>query len=470
MVPETVREAARRFGDAPVFADGDLRVLTYAQLDAHSDAVARGLARAGIGDGAVVALTLPSGNDYVVTHVAAAKLGAVSAGVNPALSPVERDRALAVIGPDLVISAAEEVDALAGAGPEPGPLHSDPDRPVVIVLTSGTTGVPKGATFTNRQLDAIATIDGTREWSPTSGPAAINGTPFAHVGFMTKLVGHLRRGGVMHALRRWRAPDVLDLIERHRVPIVGGVPAQVALMLRDPSIAGGDFSCVTGVVIGAGPSTPALVRDARARFGAPVSVRYSSTETGGVGAGTAFDAPDDDAEVSVGHARPGVEIALVDDEICVRSGAVMAGYWRDDDATRAAFTADGYVRTGDLGRYDDRGRLVVVGRRKEMYIRGGYNVFPVEVEAALSTHALVAAIAVAPRPDPVMGEIGVAVVVPRTSAPPLTLSDLRAHGAGALARYKLPDDLVLVDALPLTAMGKLDRAALRALVRAHPQG
>jgi acyl-CoA synthetase (AMP-forming)/AMP-acid ligase II len=138
----------------------------------------------------------------------------------------------------------------------------------------------------------------------------------------------------------------------------------------------------------------------------------------------------------------------------------MSGYWHDPDATAAAFTADGFVRTGDLGWLDERGRLRLVGRTKEMYVRGGYNVYPVEVEACLSTHPAVAAIAVVPRLDQVMGEVGVAVVVPADKARPPGLEALRAYGSERLARYKLPEDLRVVDALPLTSMDKVDRRAL----------
>ncbi len=148
--------------------------------------------------------------------------------------------------------------------------------------------------------------------------------------------------------------------------------------------------------------------------------------------------------------------------MCLRSSATMTGYWGDPEGTRAAFTADGFVRTGDLGWVDDQGRLRLVGRSKEMYVRGGYNVYPVEVEAVLSTHPDVASVAVVPRADPVMGEVGVACVVPRDPARPPTLPGLRAHATERLAAYKLPEDLRLLDALPLTPGEKVDRATLRA--------
>ena len=156
-------------------------------------------------------------------------------------------------------------------------------------------------------------------------------------------------------------------------------------------------------------------------------------------------------------------------EVCLRSPAVMSGYWHNEAATTAAFTRTGHVRTGDLGWIDDRGRLRLVGRNKEMYVRGGYNVYPVEVEAVLSTHPGVAAIAVVPRTDPVMGEIGVACLVPHDPRDPVTLAELRSFATDRLAAYKLPEDLRVVDALPLTAGEKVDRRTLAALV-ATPVG
>jgi acyl-CoA synthetase (AMP-forming)/AMP-acid ligase II len=146
-------------------------------------------------------------------------------------------------------------------------------------------------------------------------------------------------------------------------------------------------------------------------------------------------------------------------EVCLCSPAVMCGYYRDPEATQAVFTADGALRTGDVGWIDERGRLHLAGRSKEMYVRGGENVFPVEVEGVLAEHPAVAEVAVVPRPDDVMGEVGVAMVVPRPGAPP-DLEELRRFGALRLAAFKLPEALELVDSLPRTAMEKVDRRAL----------
>jgi acyl-CoA synthetase (AMP-forming)/AMP-acid ligase II len=276
---------------------------------------------------------------------------------------------------------------------------------------------------------------------------------------MTKLPGHLRRGARMHLLDRWRAADVLRTVVENRMPVIGAVAAQVALLMRVPGFDDHDLSHVQALVVGAGPSPPDLVREARARFAAAYSIRYSSTESGGLGTMTAFDADDDEALHTVGRPRPGTDIEIRDDEVCIRGRHVMAGYWGDADTTAERLRA-GWLYTGDLGRIDERGCLRLTGRRSDVYIRGGYNVHPAEVESVLGEHPRVSEVVVVPRPDPVMGEVGVAVVVAAPGSPPPTLEDLRAYAEPRLAAYKLPAAIRLLDALPLTALDKVDRRTL----------
>jgi acyl-CoA synthetase (AMP-forming)/AMP-acid ligase II len=489
---EIVAEAASRFRDRTAYVAPSGWPLSYRELDRLSDDVAAGLRRRGVGEGDVVALVLPIIPEYVIAYVAAAKVGAITAGVNARLAPPERDKVLELADPKLVVAtedlapatgrvervvaAARVDDALVGLrndGDDTTTVPDDDERPLAIIFTSGTTGTPKGALFCNRQLRAITAIDIGDRWD--GGGRSQAATSLAHLGPMTKLPGGLRLGGTSYLTLRWRADEALSMIEKHRMSSTGGIPTQLALMLRDPSFDERDLTCVEAIVIGGGPATAALVREARARFHAALAVRYSCTEAG-IGTGTAFDAPEEDAEISVGRPQPGVELAVLDPDgrpvtagevgdVCLRSPAAMSCYWGDADATAAAFTADGFVRTGDLGWVDDEGRLRLAGRTKEMYVRGGYNVYPMEVETVLAEHPAVAAVAVVPRADPVMGEVGVAVVVPRSApATAQLLDELRAHGRERLAGYKLPDDVMVVDQLPLTAMEKIDRRALAEFV------
>ncbi|MBA2281797.1 MAG: long-chain fatty acid--CoA ligase [Acidimicrobiia bacterium] len=375
---------------------------------------------------------------------------------------------------DLVLDA-ERLAALVAAAPAsvgdvdlPAP---DPDRVTTVVFTSGTTGEPKGATFTERHLDAITridlgidTADAGAAWG-TGGPMLVS-TQFCHIGVSTKMSWYLRTGSTLHLLPRWRPADALRLISRHRMPSIGGVAAHIGLLLRVPDFNAYDVSSVRTIVIGGGPSPAALVEEARRRFGADYSIRYSSTESGGCGTGTAFDADDDEALNTVGRPRPGVEVRIdaPNSELQLRSGAVMAGYWREPERTALAFTTDGWLRTGDLGVLDERGLLRLQGRATDMYIRGGYNVHPAEVEAVLVEHPAVAAVSVVARPDAVLGELGVAVFVPAPGRSVPTVDELRAFARDRLAAYKLPDDAVAVDELPLTTMDKVDRRKLAAFV------
>jgi acyl-CoA synthetase (AMP-forming)/AMP-acid ligase II len=493
MLGATLREAARRFGNLPAYVTTGGWSVSYTELDRVSDDVAAGLARRGLAEGDVLGLVLPPGPEYLVAYLAAAKLGAVTAGVNDRLTAGERAAVLDIASPRLVVArpdlaadraagdheVVEAPDAtsvddllvtLRASGDALPPLPDDPERPVAIIFTSGTTGTPKGALYCNRQLSFITHNDVGETWG--GGGRSFSGTSFAHLGFMTKLPGSLRRGGTTFIMTRWTARGALELLARERMTSVAGVPAQLALMLRDPDFDTFDLTSVVAIVVGGGPVTPGLADEARARFHARLSTRYSCTEAG-IGLGTAFDDPDEDAVVSVGRPHAAVELRILDEHdvevvpgevgaVCLRSPAVMSGYWRDPDATAGAFTADGFVRTGDLGWLDDRGRLRLVGRSKEMYVRGGYNVYPVEVEDVLSTHPGIAAVAVVPRDDDVMGEVGIACVVPRDPAAPPDLAALRAFARERLAGYKLPDELHVVESLPLTAMEKVDRRALAA--------
>jgi len=494
--------AARTFGDRPALVH-DETTLSHTQLDALAAQIAGGLARHGVRAGELVALVLPSGPEYVVAYLALARLEAVTTGVGPRLTPAERARVLERASPAVVIASEELAEGVPpgpalltcatarsdaktwrglplgpeerGRAPARRPPPPDAGSPEVVVFTSGTTGTPKGALFTSKQIAAITDMDSAGP-TPRRG-ATLIATGLSHVGFMTKLAGHLKQGTTMHLLARWRAEDALRTIARERIAYVGGVAAQISLMLRLPDFASYDLSAVRGLIVGGGPSPPALVREARARFGAGYSIRYSSTESGGLGTLTDFDAPDEEALFTVGRPRPGVEVSIrspATDErlangetgqVWLRSPAVMDGYWRDPEATAAVLDPEGWLRTGDVGCIDERGCLRITGRLSEMYIRGGYNVYPEEVEGVLVEHPAIAAVAVVARPSPVMGEIGVAVVVPRPGRAPPTLADLRAFAGRRLAAYKLPEALSLVDDLPHTAMDKVDRRALAARER-----
>ncbi len=466
-------------GDVEAFVDGERR-LTFAEWGRAADGVATRLAGMGVGPGDVVGIRLPSSIDYAIAYQAALRLGAVTSGMNPRLGVAETAHILDKSGAGVVVSdddldgvtrltTAELTEATADAPFTARPPMADTD-PVAIVWTSGTTGKPKGAVFDHACMRAMA-----RAAWPLSqvGDRRISPLPFAHVGYMTRVWDEL-----VHVITTvitpspWTAADALRLIGTERVTVGQGVPAQWQMILAHPDLATTDTSSLRVVSTGAARVPPELVAAMRDAFGCPVVVRYTSTEAC-VSTGTALDDPDDVVANTVGTPGPGVEMELRADEgrgpvvpvgevgtVCLRSRAMMRGYWREPELTAAAIDAEGWLLTGDLGHLDERGDLHLAGRSTEMYIRGGYNVYPVEIENCLGGHDKVDRVAVVGTAAPVLGEIGVAFVVPAPGAEPPTLEELRAWCRARLADYKAPDCLVLVDELPLTAMSKIDKRAL----------
>lgn len=490
MLTRALDRAVRRHGERAALITPAGWTVTFADLDRISGELAVGLAERGVKAGAPVVLVLPSSPEYVVAYLALARLGAVTAGISPFLGLAERQAMVSRAAATHVISTAalrvtddattsiivEPADRLEGIFAElrvpqarPEPLSPDPERPVAVVFTSGTTGHPKAALFRNRQFEAALAVEHADPWA--ADEHILSSTQFAHVGFMMRLAAYLEQGTTLCMVDKWRAETALELIEQYRMPAVNGVSAQVALLLAHPDRSRRDLSSVQRVVVGGGPSAPALITQAIETWQASYSIRYSSTESGGVGTATSYDRPVTSGTSGVGHPRGDVQLRIVSDgqelpsgeigEIQLRSSAMMSGYWRDPDATAQAIV-DGWFLTGDLGYLDADGGLHLAGRTKEMYIRGGYNVYPQEAESLLASHPLVEAIAIVPRPDVVMGEIGVAVV--RASGARPTLAELRAFGAEHLPGYKLPEVLWVVDDLPLTPSQKIDRRQLVELV------
>ena len=536
-IPELLRVAAHKSPEAEAFRYRAER-LTYRDWDALADRLASALLSLGIRRGEVVALLLPSTPFYLVAYLAAARIGAVTTGINARYRRTEIGHILRRSGAALLLAVERwhDVDFRAAVEPlraelpelrevvwiaadalcatttgvvtqltpggslpskkggqegfqkaAPGQIPLDPplptgagdavnpDDPVAIVFTSGTTGVPKGAWYTHRNLLALAEID-TRRYASGTPPFQKHlaaGISFAHVGTMARIalqIGHLGASLIHDA---FDPAAVLEVIERERLTHLGGFPTQVIMLLDHPDRPRRDLSSLKSVLLGGAPSSPALIRRVQDTFGAQVSVRYSSTE---VGIATA-SLPDDPPEIlstTVGKPTAGVELRIVDDrnqplpadtpgEVVVRSPATMRGYWRDPVQTAAKIDGDGWVHTGDLGFLDAHGYVHLRGRQSEMFIRGGYNVYPAEIEDRLAKHPNIARAAVVGVPDDVFGEIGWAFVVPRDTRNPPTLPELREFVGADLASFKRPDGITILPELPLTPMFKIDKRALKEL-------
>jgi acyl-CoA synthetase (AMP-forming)/AMP-acid ligase II len=470
--------------DAVVDRDGDREAvvhdgqrMTFIQWAARADALAGWLIdERGVTPGDVVGIRLPSGIDYMVAFQAIVRAGGIATGINPRLGPTEIAH---------IDTMAEPVFTFDG--PLPGLVDGDPVRrrvrlsatdPLAIVWTGGTTGMPKGAWFDHDCLRAM-----TLGAPPLSAPGdrRLSPLPFAHVGAMTRVWDELQHLiTTIIVASPWTAAGALALIEREQVTVSQGVPTQYRMMLDHPDFAATDVSSLRLAGIGASRIPPELVAEMRTKLGCPVVVRYASTESC-VATGTRLD---DTVEVictTVGRPNGDVELKLVTDDgrpvtahgpdaigtVCMRSRANMRGYWHDQERTAEAIDADGWLHTGDLGWIGDDGNLRLAGRSTEMYIRGGNNVYPIEVENCLGNLSTVTATAVLGAPvDDRLGEIGVLFAVPRAGAV-VTLVDVQAFVRQSLAGYKAPDCLVLMPELPLTSIGKIDKLALQQ--RAHEE-
>jgi acyl-CoA synthetase (AMP-forming)/AMP-acid ligase II len=479
--------AADAYGEREAYVEPGSRV-SFREWVSRARGVAGEFAARGVGKGDVVALWLPSGIDYATCYAGAAMIGAIAAGLNPRLGPREISSILELAGPALVV--ADEALGPLPVGGRPVLLRRDLARafwrrdalpaaelsrsdPVALIFSSGTTGLPKGAVFDADNLRAGAESAGVM-----SAPydRRLTSTPFAHAGYMFKLWDQLLWGTTLVVPPMpWTAGGMLGVLRDERITVAGAVPTQWTKLL---DVADGEALPHLRVgIVATAPAAPELVRRVADRIGVPLVVRYAMTECPTI-SGTEADDPPETQCATVGRPAPGMAIRIVghDDESGVGGGAgvieisgpcVMRGYWRDPDLT-ASVLRDGWLRTGDMGVLNGDGTLSVVGRCGDMYIRGGFKVHPVEVEQVIATHPGVARAAVVGHPAPVIGEIGVAFVVPTIRDAPPVLSELRSHVCTQLADYKAPDHLVIVDDIPLTAMLKPDRVALRHLVGQHP--
>jgi len=465
------------------------RVTTYGTL---RDQVARlrgGLVARGIEPGDRVAIVAANNWYFVAAYLAVLGVGAVAVPLNPQSPLPELEHELAAVGAKLALlgpaghGVADAVGAALAAGSgggigvaelldgSPAPLvDRGADDLAVLLFTSGTAGSPRPAMLTHGNLASNVTQVLANPSRPEDHDAVtLCVLPLFHVfGLNTALGVTLREGGTAVLTERFDPHSTLELVAEHRVTAVTGVPTMWAdwVSLRDaPADA---LATVRVAVSGAAPLEPTVRRAVRERFGIDLTEGYGLTEASpAVTAGYGYDAPDGSIGVplpgvAVRLVEPGGEDALVGDpgEIWVKGPNVFPGYWQDEEATRAALTSDGWLRTGDIAVVDDDGFLSLVDRAKDVIIVSGFNVFPAEVEEVLVAHPAVEAAAVVSVPHPHSGEAVRAFVVVADDAH-VDESALIEHAGRYLARYKCPSTITFVDELPYTVTGKVLRRALR---------
>ncbi|HTI22763.1 MAG TPA: long-chain fatty acid--CoA ligase [Kutzneria sp.] len=497
-----LREAARSHPDKAALIVGG-RPMTYAELAAACDRVAAGLLRAGIAPGDVVAVQLPNSVQFVVAYFAALRIGAVVVPMNPLYRADEIAHILRDSGARMLITwlgTAEEAEKASAAvdltdmvvvappgtvvppsyqdfetlyGPPGGvdvPVHqTDPGDTAVIVYTAGTTGRPKGAELTHFQLYMNADTPG-RLFGIRDDDVVLVVLPLFHVFALSSILNLcVRFAATMSLLPRFEPGAALAAVHRDRVTVFEGVPTMYVALLEHPEAGRYDLSSLRVAVSGGAPIPAEVLDEFERRFGVVVLEGYGMSETAST---TTFNVSAQDRRAySVGRPIWGVEVEVWDErgvpvptgrehvgELMVRGVNVMRGYHGDPEATARAFTR-GWFHTGDLGYQDKDGFFFVVDRKKDLIIRGGYNVYPREVEDVLYTHPSVAEAAVVGIPDHRLGQSVKAFVALRPGRT-ATDTELMHHAKERLAAYKCPQAVEFRAALPKNAAGKIVKREL----------
>jgi fatty-acyl-CoA synthase len=464
--------------------------LRYDELDRRSERLAGGFLAQGLEPGDRVATLTPNSPEHVAVFFACAKAGLILVPLNWRLSAQELAYQLDDAEPALLLVEPEHAvladAALAASSVHPFRMHMadapqteadvgegpDPDDPLLLVYTSGTTGRQKGAIlthancfWTNLSFDLATGISGD--------DVVLQLLPQFHCGgWNVQPLLAWWKGARVVLERSFEAARCLELIAEKRVTTMMGVPAIYLFLSQEPAFAAADLSSLRTVVVGGAPMPEALL-EVWANRGIQIIQGYGLTEA----APNVLCLPPEDASRKLGAAGrpyPYVEVALRDPEsgelveglgsgeLVVRGPNVFAGYWRNGEATRRAF-ADGWLLTGDLAERDDEGFYRIRGRLKDMYISGGENVYPAEVEAALFEHSSVVDAAVVAVPDERWGEAGIAFVV-LAEGGTATPAELREWARGRLASYKVPREVRFVEELPRSAMNKVLKGELLELV------
>ncbi|WP_051807415.1 class I adenylate-forming enzyme family protein [Actinoplanes subtropicus] len=478
--------AARRWPDRDSLVEDDT-VLSHAEAAVAARRVAARLKARGVRPGDRVALALPNGWRYAVAYGGVQLAGAVAVLVNtrfaePEIAYVLTDcGALAVIvdagtasrvPPVCPLWDVEELTAPGDAADELPGLSVAGSDVANILYTSGTTGQPKGAMQTHANIAFNTGTCGT-VLGATAGDRTLVIAPMFHAtGIVSQLVGFGAHGAARVFQPRFTAAGMREALIEHRITVFAGVTAMIHLMLADPAFDPAELPHLRMVCFGGSPVPEAFLAGATARLpGVTFANIWGLTEATSI-VTCAIGREWQERPWSVGRPVPGLEVRVAEPdpdgvgELWVRGPAVTAGYWGRPEATAETFRADGWLRTGDIGQVDASGYVRVLDRLKDMIIRGGENIYSLEVEGALARHPAVADVAVVGVADEVMGERVRAVVVLRPGRT-LALDELRAWAADRLADYKLPVELVRLDELPRNPSGKILK---RRLAEIQPAG
>lgn len=479
--------------DALAWIDGD-RIYNYKDASAAVDALAGSLLSLGVRPGQRVAVYGKPSADFMALFLAITSIGAVYVGLNPKYTVHELGVVIDDCEPVLLLQLleavtehTEKIDLLLSTRARlrqlgisqlstPSQNADDfsqvlkdvrasikPQDVALLVYTSGSTGTPKGAQLTHRGITFVGHIVNDPAHFGVQGHGrSLCNLPINHVGCVVDTCTNSLMAGATLIFQGDFDPEaMLSAVEKHRLTLLGGVPVMFLAMSQSPKFLTTDYSSLQKVVLAGNPPPLPLVQLLKSVMKCTVLNGYGLTEAMGFSTFTQEDDPPEVVAGTVGKFDPRVEWRLDNGEIQMRGDWLFAGYFRNPTATAEAFTQDGWFRTGDLAELTDGENIRLVGRSKEVFKSGGYNVYPLEIEQALESIEGVAMAVVVPVPDEVYVEVGYAFVV----APQLSEEALKNQLRTRLANYKVPKTLELVSTLPVLPIGKVDRIQLKNLAR-----
>jgi long-chain acyl-CoA synthetase len=462
----TLTESAREHPGKHVCRTSD-RDLTYAELDELTGRFAAALLDEGVQRGDRVAVQLPNVPEFLVAYYGILKAGCVMVPMNPQLTEPETAYMVGHSGARKHIGDAQDVVAMCAAAEYAADVAAtQPQDTAVIIYTSGTTGRPKGAELSHFQLYMSCTV-ASETFGAVPEDVTLAALPLFHIyGLSCSVNSVVRYGATMSLVRKFEVGAVLDAMAKHGVTISLGVPTMYhALLMAD--VADRDLSAFRVASCGGAPMPRALIEGFERKFGVTVLEGFGMSETGAAGF---VNRPDARRVGSIGMPLWGVRARIAGaegrtgpehvGELLIKGHVVMTGYHDDPEATGQTLV-DGWLHTGDLGYVDADGFYYIVDRIKDMIIRGGFNVYPREVEEVLYRHPGVREAAVLGRPDERLGEEIVAVIVPAPGAAEPTAEEIIEFCRGSLAGYKCPREVRFVAQLPRNASGKVLKRELR---------
>jgi long-chain acyl-CoA synthetase len=463
-----VQSNARRLGAKTALLCGDVKI-SWSELDAYVAGFAGYLSNQGVKAGDRVALLLPNGGEFVVAFLAILKLGATAAPLNPLV----KDEELAAFKADLRPKLSIDRVVMSGSS---WPTVEDATAPSLILYTSGSTGRPKGAVFSHDALTFANHSWAEPVMALTPDDTVLVAVPLAHsLGLNGGLLAPLLSGATIVILERFIPEAVFAAIKKHRVTVLPGVATIFRRLLNSPALSQGDFSSLRVAVAGAAPCPWELALEWREKTGTRIVRGYGMTE---LFRPLSFRSSDPkDIPDAVGSAVPGVEIrsAAAEEmsrdgigELWIKSPAMMDCYWDAVDETNAVIE-DGWFKTGDLAIISPDGYVRIVGRKRERILRGGYSVFPQEVEAVLLSHPAVAEAAVVGVSGGDLGE-EVAAFVSLKRMEKLSSENLLDYCRDHLARYKYPRRVYILSELPKGPTGKILKSVLLADLKPERKG